>query len=239
MKLFIKIFMFLIPISLIQSQDCKSKIIVETDIVPVNILINDSLVSEASLFQTELADGIYRIVVMENVDRLDAKMFVDSIELKNCEEKKLIYKNQEKVYLDSSPQDAYVFSGDSLLGNTPLFVPKSLNELKLTKPQFEDKVIFKNQLTDNSVVNLNFIGNHKEESFFYSTTFQILAGTAIALGVASAYYKLKADDAFEEYQFTGNKDKLDETNDYDVVSGVTFSVLQINFGYILYRFLTE
>ena len=42
MNLFIKIFMFLIPISLIQSQDCKSKIIVETDIVPVNILINDS-----------------------------------------------------------------------------------------------------------------------------------------------------------------------------------------------------
>jgi hypothetical protein len=239
MNLFTKIFLFLIPISLIQSQDCKSTLIIETDIIPVNILINDSLVSEESIFNAKLADGIYKIIVMENVDRLDAKMFIDSIELKNCEEKKLVYKDQKKVYLDSSPQDAYVFMGDSLLGNTPLFIPKSFNELRLTKPQFEEKVVFNSQIMENSIVNLNFIGNHKEESFFYSTTFKILAGTALVLGAASAYYKLKADDAFDEYQYTGNKDKLDETNKYDVVSGVTFTALQINFGYILYRFLTE
>lgn len=239
MNLFTKIVLILIQISILQAQDCKSKLVIETDLTSVNILINDSLVSESFVYSTELPDGFYKIVVMENVDRYDAKMFIDTIELKNCEEKKLVYKIQEKVYLDSSPQDAYVFSGDSLLGNTPLFIPKSLSELKLSKPQYEVKTLSRDQFLSVTKVDLKFIGNHKEESFFYSTTFQILAGTALVLGAASAYYKLKADDAFDEYQFRGNKDKLDETNTYDVVSGVTFTALQINFGYILYRFLTE
>lgn len=239
MNLFTKIFLIFLPISVIQSQDCKSKLVIETDLVHVNILVNDSLVSESLIYSTELPDGFYKIVVMENVDRYDAKMFTDSIELKNCEEKKLVYKTEEKVYLDSSPQDAYVYSGDSLLGNTPLFIPKSISELRLSKPQYEDKILFKDQFQLNPKINLNFIGNHKEESFFYSTTFQVLAGTALVLGAASAYYKLKADDAFDEYQFTGNKEKLDETDKYDLVSGITFTALQINFGYILYRFLTE
>jgi len=239
MNLYTKIFFILLPISILQSQDCKPKLLIETDLNPVNILVNDSLVSESSFYSAELSDGSYKIVVMENVDRYDAKMFIDSIELRNCEEKKLIFKTEDKVYLDSSPQDAYVFSGDSLLGNTPLFIPKSITELRLTKPKYEDKLLFRDQFLSEPIINLKFIGNHKEESFFYSTTFQILAGTALVFGAATAYYKLKADDAFDEYKFTGDKDKLDETDKYDLVSGITFTALQINFGYILYRFLTE
>jgi hypothetical protein len=239
MNLFTKIFLTLLPFSFLHSQDCNSKLFIETDINPVNILINDSLVCEALNYSTELPDGFYKIAVIENVDRYDAKMFIDTVELKNCEEKKLVYSIEDKVYLDSSPQDAYVFSGDTLLGNTPLFVSKSIYELKLSKPQFEDKVLTNKYLLSNITVDLKFIGNHKEESFFYSTTFHVLAGTALVLGAASAYYKLKADNAFDDYQFTGNKEKLDETEKYDIVSGITFTALQINFGYILYRFLTE
>lgn len=239
MNLFTKIFFVLIPISLIQSQDCKSKLSIESDLIPINIFINDSLVSEEQTYQTELADGFYKIVVMENVDRWDAKTFIDSIDLKNCEVKKLVYKTEKKVYLDSSPQDAYVFEKDSLLGNTPLFIGNYSNELKLTKPGYEDKIINKNQFIENNLVSLKFIGDKKEKSFFYSTEFQILAGSALVLGGLSAYYKLKADDAFDDYQFTGDKAMLDKTNDFDVVSGITFTALQINFGYILYRFLTE
>ncbi|MBK7229406.1 MAG: hypothetical protein IPH97_11215 [Ignavibacteriales bacterium] len=243
MNLYIKILLGFLPFSLIQSQDCKSKLMIESDLIPINIFINDSLVSEEQTYQTELADGFYKIVVMENVDRWDAKTFIDSIDLKNCEVKKLVYKSERKaenkIYLDSSPQDAYVFENDSLLGNTPLFIGNFSNELKLTKPGYEDKIISNNQFIENNLVSLKFIGDKKEESFFYSTEFQILAGSALVLGGLSAYYKLKADDAFDDYQFTGDKAMLDKTNDFDVVSGVTFTALQINFGYILYRFLTE
>lgn len=120
-----------------------------------------------------------------------------------------------------------------------MFIGNYSNELKLTKPGYEDKIINKNQFIENNLVSLKFIGDKKEKSFFYSTEFQILAGSALVLGGLSAYYKLKADDAFDDYQFTGDKAMLDKTNDFDVVSGITFTALQINFGYILYRFLTE
>ena len=239
MNLFIKILLVLISIDLVFAQDCKSKLIIETDLQLVNIFINDSLVCDSSYYVTELADGSYKILVMENSDRWDAKTYIDSISLKNCEERKLTYSSERKVYLDSNPQDVYVFVGDSLLGNTPMFIGNFYNELKLIKPGYEEKVISKNQLMENSVVNLKFISTKKEESFFYSTTFKILAGTAIALGAISAYYKLKADDTFDEYQFTGDTALLDKTNRYDLISGITFTALQINFAYVLYKFLTE
>lgn len=239
MILYFKILLFLLPFSFLYSQDCKSKIIIETDLKAVNILINDSLVSVDNQFQAELKNGKYKIVIMENSDRYDSKLFVDTIELKNCEEKRLSFFSQDKFYLDSSPQDAYVYSGDSLIGNTPLFIPQSLAELKLIKPEYAEKIVYRQKLSSNNLVILEYAGKKKDESFFNSAAFKILTGTAIILGAASAYYKIKADNSFDDYQFSGNKKKLDETNKYDVVSGVTFTALQINFGYILYRFLTE
>jgi len=239
MNLFIKIIFVLTFISFTYSQDCKSKLIIATDLQLVNIFINDSLVSDSSFYETELNNGNYKIIIMENSDRWDARTFVDSITLKNCEAKKLTYFSNRKVYLDSNPQDAYVFDKDSLIGSTPLFIGNLRNELKLTKPGYQEKILLQNSFSENMLVNLEFIGEKKEESFFYSTTFQILAGTAIALGAVTAYYKLKADDKFDEYQSTGNQDLLDETNKYDLVSGITFTALQINFGFILYKFLTE
>jgi hypothetical protein len=239
MNLFIKILLILITIDFAFPQDCKSKLIIETDLQLVNIFINDSLVFDSSYYKTELTDGFYKITVMENSDRWDAKTYIDSIWLKNCEERKLTYYSDRKVFLDSDPQDVYVFGGDSLLGNTPLFIGNFYNELRLTKPGYEEKVITKNQLIENSLVSLKLLETQKEESFFYSTTFQILAGTALALGAFSAYYKLKADDTFDDYQYTGDAALLDKTNRYDLISGIAFTALQINFGYVLYKFLTE
>lgn len=239
MNLFIKIILVFTFIGFTYSQDCNSKLIIETDLQLVNIFINDSLVSDSSFYETELKSGSYEIIVMENSDRWDAKTFVDSIELNNCKTKKLSYFSNRKVYLDTNPQDAFVFDNDSLIGSTPLFIGNISNELKLTKPGYKEKMVLQNSFSENMLVNLEFIGEKKEKSFFYSTTFQILAGTAIALGAVTAYYKLKADDKFDEYQFTGNQDLLDETNKYDLISGITFAALQINFGFMLYKFLTE
>ena len=89
MNLFIKIIFVLTSFGFTYSQDCKSKLIIETDLQLVNIFINDSLVSDSSFYETELNDGNYKIIVMENSDRWDAKTFIDSIEIKNCETKKL------------------------------------------------------------------------------------------------------------------------------------------------------
>lgn len=221
------------------SQDCKSKLIVGTDFLHVQIFINDSLVSDSNYTEIELQNGNYNLTIVNNDALWDARTYRDSIHLSNCEIKKVFYSDKNKIYLDSSPQDAYVFKGDSLIGHTPLFVNKSVNNLILRKPGYTDLVLPNNLLAERVKFNLLFNGVSKQVSFFYSTAFKILAGTAIALGTVTAYYKLKADNRFDEYKITRNQELLDQTKRYDLISGITFTALQLNFGFILYKFLTE
>lgn len=77
------------------------------------------------------------------------------------------------------------------------------------------------------------------ENFFTSTTFKILIGSAAVLGGISAYFKIKADKKYDEYLNTKNQSTLDEVDRLDLISGISFGLLQINFGYLIYKFLAD
>ena len=85
----------------------------------------------------------------------------------------------------------------------------------------------------------NSLPTLKNGSFFEGTLFKILVGSAVLLGASTAYIKLEADKKFDEYLITGDQKLLDQTNRLDVISGITFVATQINFGFILYLFLTD
>ena len=61
----------------------------------------------------------------------------------------------------------------------------------------------------------------------------------VALGATTAFFKLKADNRYDEYRQSGDPSLLDQTNRLDLVSGITFVALQINFGLIIYFFLVD
>lgn len=145
----------------------------------------------------------------------------------------------EEVLLNSSPQDAYVFCNDSLIGNTPLFVQSSLRNLTLRKSGYDDVSIIFDDITSGKIVPMNYKGQEKEKSFFEKNIFKILTAGIVVLGATTAYFKLKADNKFEEYELSGNSRLLDDTRKYDLISGITFTALQINFGLLLYYFLIE
>lgn len=77
------------------------------------------------------------------------------------------------------------------------------------------------------------------ENFFTSSTFKILLGSAAVLGGVAAYFKIKADNKYDEYLSTKNQSTLDEVDKLDLISGISFGLLQINFGYLIYKFLTD
>ena len=77
------------------------------------------------------------------------------------------------------------------------------------------------------------------ENFFTSSTFKILIGSAAVLGGVAAYFKIKADKKYDDYLSTKNQSTLDEVDRLDLVSGISFGLLQINFGYLIYKFLTD
>lgn len=77
------------------------------------------------------------------------------------------------------------------------------------------------------------------ESFFTSSTFKILIGSAAVLGSVAAYFKIKADRKYDDYLNTKDQSTLDEVDRLDLIGGISFGLLQINFGYLIYKFLTD
>ncbi|MCL6495546.1 MAG: hypothetical protein K6T54_12305 [Ignavibacterium sp.] len=239
MNLFAKIFLIILSIYFVlPAQDCHNTLKIISDISEVNIFINDSLISTSGKLELELEDGSYSITAVENSEKWNPITFNDTLVLSGCETRIVNYNFTSGILLETIPSDVYVYSDETLIGFTPLKVPKNIQELKLSKPGYIEKKIL---LEDNSIqiVKLDFNGKIKSEPFVNTTLFKVLTGSAIALGAVTAYFKLKADDKFDEYRFSGNKKFLDETNKYDTISGISLALFQINFGYIIYRFLAE
>lgn len=79
----------------------------------------------------------------------------------------------------------------------------------------------------------------KEESFFRSGTLKILLGSAAVFGGIAAYFKIQADKKYDDYLQSKNQSLLDEVTRLDLYSGISFGLLQINFGYLIYKILTD
>ena len=221
------------------AQDCLAELIIESDIEGVEIFINNRSVGVGSPFSIKLETGDYVITVNENSDRWDAGSFTDSLHITNCNDIKLNYYFRSEVLLDTEPQNVSVFSNDSLIGFTPLFIPIDLEKITLQKPGYLEKEALPDEIYSSHKITLNYIGEEQKESFFEGTLFKLLVGSAVLLGASTAYVKLEADKKFDEYLITGDKELLDQTNKLDVISGATFVAMQINFGFILYLFLTD
>ena len=241
MILFIKILFALaiIMVADVFPQDCEVHLTIISDIENVYIFIDDSLAGSGKNINVILSKGQYKIVALENSDRWDAKSFIDSLDITDCNDITLQYNFSDKVLLNTEPQDVYVFSNDSLIGHTPLLIPMELNNIRLEKNGFESKIINYSDFGINDPVKLNFTGEYDDGNFFDKTLFKILIGTMVALGVTTAYFKLEADDKFAEYKITGDPALLEQTDRLDTISAVTFVALQINFGAIIYLFLVD
>lgn len=241
MNLFIKILIFLnlVIISDLIAQDCKTHVVINCDIVNVNIYVDDILQANNGQTEIDLSKGIHKIVASENSDRWDAKTFIDSLRIVNCDTINLTYNFKQEVLLNSNPQDAYVFSNDSLLGYTPLLIPAGLSNLKLEKKGFESIFVKYKDFENEKPIKLNYSGEAEDGQFFDKPLFKILAGGMVLLGATTAYFKLKADNNFDEYKKTHDKDLLDQTDKFDTISGITFAAFQINFGALIYFFLVD
>jgi hypothetical protein len=240
MNFFIKAFLIIsITSGAVIAQECKANVIINTNVENASLFINNVFESEGNNFELELEPGIYSIILTEGLSKWNTEKIEDTLRITDCRDITLDFEFGKKIFLDSDPQGAYVFHGDSLVGFTPLLLRDNFQSLILQKPGYSGKTIEQTEINSGIKPVLPFTGEVKGESFYDSFLFKVLAGTAIALGAATAYYKLEADKNFDKYQITGDQYYLDQTDKFDVISGVTFVALQINFGLILYMFITD
>lgn len=230
--------LFILAVSELSAQECKAKIAVSTDRASSVIYINHNFVGNGNV-TIELDPGRYYLTVTRDPEGWNSQAFYDTLNIHSCIDTTISFSFNKQVYLNTEPQDVYVYQDSLLIGHTPLFLPLNTSAVSLKKSGYESKEIIPMDLKSYNLIKLNFIGEKKAESFFEKNIFKVLVGGIVALGGVTAYFKLKADDNFDQYQMTGDKYYLDQTHKFDLISGVAFGVLQLGFGYLIYHFLSE
>ena len=243
MKSFDKI-LFAIYLSLqltctLSAQNCKSLLRVTTDSDSARIYVDGRLSGTGGL-DIELGKGSHIIKASEAPRLWNPRTLTDSINISGCGETKNIrFSFADFRYLNTSPQDASVSVHDSVIGYTPLFIPDSVSTVYLKKEGYSPERINLISIPSDRKFDLRFTGKPYGKSFYRREIFKYLLGGIVLLGGATAYFKLKADNRFSEYQATGIASKLTETRKYDLISGITMGALEINFGILLYYFLKD
>jgi hypothetical protein len=240
MNLFFKSYLIFISCVLnVSPQVCTADVFIQTDVDSANLFVNNYFESQGKNFSLKLVPGTYTITIIDDYKKWNTSRIDDTLRINECKNILVKYILRKKILIDSDPQNAYVKESDTLIGFTPFLIEDNFKSLIVQKPGYSDKIVTAHGISTYIKPVLEFTGEIKGESFYESTIFKVLAGTLIVLGATTAYYKLEADKIFNDYQFSGDQTLLDQTEKYDRISAVTFVAMQINFGLILYLFLSD
>lgn len=241
MRSYIKIIFALIfafALSSLAQDDCKSTVTIITNNEEANIFVNDSLVAFGNT-TLEVKPGYYEIAIIESISKWGIDVFNDSLTIKECNDTiELTYNFENRTLLKSVP-DAAVIYKDTLIGYTPILIPLKYENLSIEKRNYRRQNISLPSVTQSPRITLDYIGKENKQPFIETTLFKVLIGSALVLGSTAAYFKLEADKNFDKYTETRNREFLDQTDKYDLYSGLAFGALQLNLGALLYYFLFE
>lgn len=164
-------------------------------------------------------------------------------------------------YINSVPQNASVYLNDNLAGETPFRFTKesadTLNSVTITlKLKGYIDYTFslnKSDMPVNKTINLvpsNKLSvknekNTEENTVDYFKTprkiVPIVVTSVISAGsgALSYYFKKLANDNYDQYLATGNRDKFDKTKKYDLYSGIFLAAFQVGFAVLIYFLLID
>lgn len=230
------LFIMFLSIPALYPQECNSTLMINNE-ERLAVQIGGS-VQWGKCLKFRLTPGKYELYLRRNIN--DWRLLsLDTLLITKCDSI-YFFTNQERFnfYLSTVPADARVYRGEEFLGYTPLFIPGNTNGLLLTKSGYKEKYITDSTLQTGGIILLSKEDwKTEKKSFLDSKLLYILSGGIIILGSASAYTKLRADNFFEQYQAFGYEKDLRQTRKYDLISGISFGLLQLNLAYLVYNFL--
>ena len=230
------------------------------------VRIDDSVYTGNLPERFRLKSGSHKIFI-ENPDRIKYQQadFIKTIELAEGQELELNVTFHPLAEINSYPYGASVISRSEALGETPMYLDLSKyksTSLEFIKAGYETLAV---SVNDSSLAkNYVFVKlEPKIKTFsaggdnqFHSTewkeqgprkhkeTFWLTTAAGLLSGGLSAFYKYKADNAFEDAKIArrvGDNDRQDKlekkTQKYDNYALAGFVGLQVNFAAIIYLLL--
>ena len=232
--LIIALVTFVFSSNVLQAQKANEKITLSTGKKYSAYFEGDSLLGTGK--EISLKKGMYKIRIVRNLYEWNSPSIVKNIFAKTDKSIFNLTFPKERV-IDSQPQDAAVLVKDSVLGYTPLLLSNvKFNKIEVRKEGYKSKYY---ELPLSSEVILPKMPVVGKKNFINSKWFNVLVASSVAFGAVAAYFKLKADSKYDEYLSTRDKSLIGKIKLLDNISGVSVSLLEINFGFLIYYFLAE
>lgn len=231
----ILVFLIVYPVN-ISAQDCTGTLNLNFS-GNYSVKIGDSIKTGEQL-SFQLNPGVHIVHIRGNKN--DWKIIKkDTINIPRCDSLyHYNYNTLETGYLRTEPSDVKVYRDSNYLGSTPLVINLNHERLLLKKTGYKGLILDDSLKSRMSLINLIPENLYKDRTSFLETTLpHILTGSLIVLGGISAYTKLKADRYYEQYSAFGYDNDLKNMRKYDLLSGISFGLLQINLAYLVYNFL--
>jgi hypothetical protein len=156
-----------------------------------------------------------------------------------------MYTMEAWTLVESSPMGAEITAGDSILGKTPLIFrpgqisPAATLTFRLSGYEGATATL---EMATRGILRVPLRARPDVEPSFDQTIaspqpsrtrLYLTGGGAVLAGAAAAYFKMKADDANNDYLLTRNPGAASDRDRFDTTSGVFLIVTQVSLGLFL------
>ena len=153
-------------------------------------------------------------------------------------------------HITTNPFGADLNVGDSLYGRTPFILPVAGESIiiSLSKERYNPIA----ETVDRNLPRIHFdlqrsgLAEKDAESAYLQSVARgpeiplyISAGTTVLAGAAAAYFKIKADNRYSEYQKRGDPGALDRVRRLDRAAGVSLIISEMSFFLLSYLLISR
>lgn len=185
----------------------------------------------------KLSGGKHIVSILESPIIWNGIMVADTIYVDENSARAFNYKLPAAALINSNPQDALVNINNKFAGYTPVRIYCFEDDVITVSRKGGERQFY--GVKDKINVNFHVMSERLKKEFPETTEFKLLIASSVLLGGIAAYFKLRADNLYDDYVSTGDNTLYEKVNRYDIYSGMAFGLLQINFGYLFYKLLTE
>jgi len=226
---------------------------VESNPESAYVLVDGRHVGRTPMSIDSLGPGTHMLTLQHpDAESWLTEPIIDTVKILEGEHKVLRYNLGSRYFIMSTPFGAEVLVGDSVIGTTPIVTSPSLSleSIALRKPGYELTSMHLADYQDGVVsIPLKKIWQNDENGASYFKDYDgrgpkpaglYISGVATILGgVAAAYFKIKADDRYQQYLSTNNGSLLSQTNRLDTAAGIAIVATQLGLSLFTYFIFTQ